>query len=579
MSQLPPVRRQEVSKPELRDRLLAHVRSWHGARLWWGLPVLLGLLWLAGLTSVVTYPGLPSPPDVTVWLMPATRYARDIAAALTVGSVVVGGLLLSQGSPRVLGWARRWAAAWLGLVLLGLVLTRSEVEALSPVDALAPGSLMPLLVGEIVGRVFLGQAVAILAVIGITYAMEGRRASFGSRSVALSGPINGRLLGWLCALLAVGAAAAPAFAGHAGLHDSHSAATVSLLIHIAAVSIWVGGLAVVVALGRCEPRSALRVLPAFSVLALWCVILIAETGLLNASLRLSLPTEFIGTLYGSLIIGKATLLGWLVALGYRQRRRVIDPFAGSGADESGPVMKMLARYAAWEFGIMALAIALSVALARIGPAPAEIATGTYSPVALAVLAIGLPLLLVWLPGVRAAARAPAAGFARSKPRPRRRAGMIRRILPWLSSHSELPAVILLVVVADVAGLQAFNAVLGDQLGTIVGVLTIVGAGWLWATCTASKQGWSGILVVMVGWPIVMWVNSLGQAASLDPGVRMTIASVIAVEIALCARLLRGRALSTRHDDSVSDDSGSDDSVNEASPQPSDAARGPRAVIR
>ena len=125
--------------------------------------------------------------------------------------------------------------------------------------------------------------------------------------------------------------------------------------------------------------------------------------------------------------------------------------------------------------------------------------------------------------------------------------MIRRILPWLSSHSELPAVILLVVVADVAGLQAINAILGDQLGTIVGVIAIVGAGWLWATCTPSKQGWSGVVVVMAGWPVVMWVNSLGQVASLDPGVRMTVASVIAVEIALGAKLLRGRTHDSRHD--------------------------------
>lgn len=546
MSQLPPVVRLEVSKPELRDRSFVNVRSWHGARLWWGLPVLLALLWLAGLTSIVSYPGLPSPPEITVWLMPATRYARDIAAALTVGSIVVGGLLMSPGSIRVLGWARRWAAVWLALVLLGLVLTRSEVEALSPIDALAPGSLLPLLIGEIVGRVFLGQVVALLAIIGITWAIERRQTPLGSRSGSSSAWSAGRNLAGLCAVLALGAAAAPAFAGHAGLHDSHSAATVSLIIHIAAVSIWVGGLAVVVGLGRVEPQAALGVLRGFSILALWCVVLIAETGLLNASLRLSLPSEFIGTLYGSLIIGKAVLLGWLVALGYRQRRRVIDPLSGVGADGSDPIMKTLARYASWEFGIMGLAIALSVALARIGPAPAEIATGTYSPVALAVLAIGLPLLLAWLPGVRSVDRPSAAGFAQSNPRPRRRPGMIRRLLPWLSLHSELPAVILLVVVADVAGLQVFNAVLGDQLGTIVGVLVIVGSGWLWATCTASKAGWTGTVVVMVGWPIVMWVNGLGQAASLDPGTRMTIASIVLVEVALLLRLMRVR--SSRHDD-------------------------------
>lgn len=528
----------EVSDGTSSGRLLARVRCWHGARLWWGLPVVLGLLWLAGLTSVVSYPGLPSPPEITVWLMPATRYARDIAAALTVGSVVVGGLLISPGSSRVLGWARRWAAAWLALVLLGLVLTRSEVEALSPVDALAPGSLMPLLAGEIVGRVFLGQVLALVAIIVITWALQASLASWES---ALGDTSYRRALAGLCALLAIGAAASPAFAGHAGLHDSHSAATVSLFVHIAAVSIWVGGLAVIVALGRLEPQSALGVLRGFSILALWCVVLIAETGLLNASLRLSLPSEFVGTLYGSLIIGKATLLGWLVALGYRQRRRVMDPLTRASAIQPSSVTAMLARYAAWEFGIMGVAIALSVALARIGPAPAEAATGAYSPVALAILAIGIPMLLAWLPGVRAAEGLAGSDVAVARVRVRSRGGFMARMLPWLSMHSELPAVILLVVVADVAGLQAFNGLLGDQLGTIVGVLAIVGAGWLWATCTASRQGWSGVLVVMVGWPIVMWVNGLGQGVGLDPGARITIASVIAVEVALCLKFVFARS--------------------------------------
>ncbi len=492
-----------------------------GSRLWWGLPVLLGILWVAGLTSVVSYPGLPSPPDATYWLLPATRYARDIAAALTVGAVVVGALLVPGRSARALGWAIRWAAAWLALVVLGLVLTRSEVEALSPLDALSPDSLLPLLVDETVGRVFLGQFVALVAVMGLAWALTAMPVRGGLAPSARAA------LSWVCALLAVSAAAAPAFVGHAGLHDSHVAATVSLLIHIAAVSLWVGGLVVVVALSRVEPDTAMAVLPRFSIMALWCVILIAETGLLNASLRLTLPSEFVGTLYGSLIIGKAVLLGWLVGLGYRQRRQVLQRQAVAGQPA---VPGLLGRYAASEFMIMGVAVALSIALARIGPAPAEAATGGYSPVALAILGIALPMLIV---------------HVRTQCNVRPPASPSSRLMPWLRAHSEVAAVTLLVVVADVAGLQALNGLLGDQLGTIVGVMAIVCAGWLWAECLDSRQGLAGIAVVMAGWPVVVWVNGFGQALGAQASVRIAIATVIAVEVLLAARLVSVRLARAR----------------------------------
>ena len=553
--------------------------------------MLLGVLWLGGLTSVVSYPGLPSPPDITAWLLPATRYARDIMAALTVGAVVVGGVLVPGGSPRVLRWARRWGAGWLALVVLGLVLTRSEVEALPPIDALAPESLMPLLVGETVGRVFLFQFVAVIAVIGLTWAIDGRQAPQDARSDARDtqgahesrarrgAPEGAVALAWLCALLAISAAAAPAFVGHGGLHDSHVAATVSLLLHIAAVSIWVGGLAVVVALGRLEPNETMAVLPRFSVVALWCVIIIAETGLLNASLRLGLPSEFVGTLYGSLIIAKAALLGWLVVFGQRQRRSLFSRPADGGstlrgrrsavagatrlplatantlspqgdetpgtavdgriaADGRVGASGILARYAAWEFLIMGTAIALSITLARLGPAPAEVATGNYSPVSLAVLGIGVPLLFTWIGRARAGAVSTSERRGVSRGQGRRSTKSQGKLLRWLKSHPEVPAVVFLVVVAEVAGLQALNDILGVQLGTIIGVLAIVSVGWLWASCAQRKDGWSGTLIVMIGWPLVIWFNGLMQGTSADPGAKITVATVLIVEAALGARLVR-----------------------------------------
>ena len=482
-----------------------------GSRLWWGMPVLIGILWIGGLTSAVRYPGLPSPPDITYWLLPATRYARDIAAALTVGAVLVGGLVVPGGSSRVLGWAIRWAAGWLMLVVLGLVLTRSEVEALSPLEALSPNSLMPLLVNEIVGRVLVGQFLALMAVMGLAWAL---RANRGRRE----------LLSWTCVVLAVSAAAAPAFVGHSGLHDSHVAATVSLLVHIAAVSLWVGGLVVVVALLRVEPETSMVVLQRFSLMALWCVVLIAETGLLNASLRLTLPSEFVGTLYGSVIIGKAALLGWLVSFGYLQRQVLMGTVSARG---------LLARYAVSEFFIMGVAIALSIVLARVGPAPTGAATGGYSPIALSLLGVAVPMLIVHL-------RVVLRGVGQPSDRRlwRRADGSQPRALDWLRGHSEVPAVLLLVAAADIAGLQALNSVFGIELGTIVGVMVILGAGWLWAECLVSKQAVAGILVVMVGWPVVIWVNGLGQTSGGGAGFRLTIATIVAVEVLLGARLVK-----------------------------------------
>lgn len=64
-----------------------------GARLWWGVPVLLVLLWTAGAFAVEVFPGLASTPLVTVWLIPVAHFTRDIAAAITVGAIVIGLIL------------------------------------------------------------------------------------------------------------------------------------------------------------------------------------------------------------------------------------------------------------------------------------------------------------------------------------------------------------------------------------------------------------------------------------------------------------------------------------------------------
>ena len=129
---------------------------------------------------------------------------------------------------------------------------------------------------------------------------------------------------WTAVALALAGAMAPALAGHSSLDGLHVEAAVSLCLHIAGVSVWVGGLAVVSALLLLEPERTSDLLPRFSVLALVCVVVVAESGLLNASLRAGTAEALAGSTYGSLVLAKAVLLAWLIRLGWLQRRRAVD---------------------------------------------------------------------------------------------------------------------------------------------------------------------------------------------------------------------------------------------------------------
>ena len=461
-----------------------------GARLWWGLPVLLILLWAAGAFTIEVFPGLASTPLVTVWLLPFIRFTSDIAAAITVGAVVVGALLGGTCYRRVLRWASTWALIWLVSLIVLVALTMSDIYAASPASALQPTVWWGFLIDDSVGRVFLFQFVAV-ALVGIACAF-----------------VNSRSSGWVVSAVALSASAAPAFLGHGGLHTAHVSATVSLGIHIAAISLWVGGLAIVVTFLRLEPERSSLVLPRFSLLALWCVIFVAESGLLNSALQLGDVSQFVGTFYGVLVLTKVVLLGVLLRMGWLQRRKVVARIAAEQ-----PPRSLLARYAAWELVVMGSAIAVSVVLSRIGISPARTATGEFLPPAVVLLALAAPLVLVW-------------AFPRSE-----RSHLLEQSwMGWLSRFPQLSAVLLLVVVAEVAGVGVLSTLLGPELGVILGTLLLVAAGYLWAASVVGTSTVVGIVIPMVGWPPVILLISL---LATDPvGWKTNLLSVVVAEALL-----------------------------------------------
>ncbi|MCX6432730.1 MAG: CopD family protein [Actinobacteria bacterium] len=463
-----------------------------GAPLWWGMAALVVGLWMGGLLVAPVIPGLPTEPLVTIWLLPLTHYARDIAAALTVGATVTALLVLPDRKAQLARWATGWSLVWLALLVPLTLLTVSEVGAAGAGDSLY--GMGAFLADTLVGRVLVAQAVLVLAVVLLARAR---------------GPWS-----WVVAALALVAAALPALLGHGGLSGEHVAATVSLGLHVAAISLWTGGLAVVVAMAAAEPTGARLLLSRFSLLALWCVIVVGETGLLSASLRLALPSQFAGTLYGSIVLLKAVLLGFLIRWGWLQRSRAL-PEVADGRRAA------LARYAGWELLTMGGAIALGIVLARLGP-PNPTAPGTgFTPVALSVLAIGVPLLLVVC-----ASRRP-------------------RWVAALAGYPEAAALGFLIVVAVVGVVGLPEALLGPELGALLGAMLLVGAGWCWLAATGRGTSWIDVALVMVAWPVIMWLTA---DSVTGPGahVPMAIATTVAVE-ALLAFLLIGRVRRVRTD--------------------------------
>jgi len=472
-----------------------------GTRLWVGLLVLAVLLWATGLLIVQRYPGLPSPPQITVWGLPAFRYARDVASMVTLGALVVGAFLIPGSSRRVLNWAWGWATIWLLTIAALLIFTISDVEAITIFDALHPDTWWQFLASSYIGHVFAFQFLTITIVL-VFVALLQRTPAFVIKAAATG-----------CAVIACGA---PAFLGHGGFSGEHVSMTISLAIHIAAVSLWVGGLAVVVAVLLLDATIASALLPRFSLMALWCVIVLAETGLLNASLRESSITAFVGTLYGSFILLKATLLGWLIYFGWILRTKVLPIL-----ETSLQTRALVIRFAGTEFILMAAAIAISITMSRLGFETPATTLNTFTPLAILTLSLLIPALMNTVLRNRTQLSAP------------RNA----RITNLLCNYPEVASMLLLVMVVETAGIGIPVSVLGTNAGTLVSSLLLLVTGWLWFVSIDGPRRLTGIVLVMIGFPIaVILSDSLSEAST---SWRLILLTVVAAECVFASLIFTG----------------------------------------
>jgi copper transport protein len=113
-------------------------------------------------------------------------------------------------------------------------------------------------------------------------------------------------------------------AGHAVTQDLVALAVVSDVLHLLAVSLWLGGLALlaVTVLRRRVGDEMAAVVPRFSRLAFWSVTVILVTGSFQSWRQVRSTAALTDTTYGRLLIVKVVLFAVLVGLGGLSRRVV-----------------------------------------------------------------------------------------------------------------------------------------------------------------------------------------------------------------------------------------------------------------
>jgi putative copper resistance protein D len=284
------------------------------------------------------------------------RVLTESGAVVCVGSLLLAAFLVPpqrSGTLAADGYAALRTAGWAALLwLLGAVLSVPFTVA-DAVGQPVTWYFEPERLIRVAGVVEQAEAWAITAVLVALVAL-------GCRLVLTWGWTTVLFFVALFALVPV------AVTGHSSSGGAHDVATNSLLFHLIAAALWVGGLVALLAHGRRRGDHLALATTRFSRLALVCWIVMAVSGTVNALVRLPLGDLF-STDYGLLVVGKVAALVVLGVIGYLQRERGVRQVVETGSGSA------LLRLAGVETMIMFVTIGLAVALSRTPP-PAEAVT-------------------------------------------------------------------------------------------------------------------------------------------------------------------------------------------------------------
>ncbi len=298
-------------------------------------------------------PGLTDPGPLTRWGLPLARLVLDAAATVTVGFLLLAVLLpapkgnLSADALRALRVASLSALAWAAAAAAAHVLTLSDLIGLPLVQSLGGRSL-----ASFTFSVEQGQAYALVLMLTLVLVVLARFTLRGGGALAML-------------VLGLAALVPPALTGHSSSGDYHHSAATSLVVHVVAIAIWVGGLVALATYAGGRGRELSRVAHAFSPIALASLVAVGASGILNAVVRMDSLSQLASTPYGRMVLLKICAIVVLAGFGARHRRASLRRLD----DGHRSAFRQLA---AGEIVVMAATMGLAVGLSRTPPPVPEV---------------------------------------------------------------------------------------------------------------------------------------------------------------------------------------------------------------
>jgi putative copper resistance protein D len=235
------------------------------------------------------------------------KYLNLVGSFAAVGSLLAMAFLLldvggkfSTSSEKLRTVLKISTLAWFVGAVGTIVLTLATILATSIQDALDPTVLRSFITQITLGKYLAFQTLVALFVL---------IAAFKVRSVISTTALM---------LITMAGITSPVFQSHAASSGSHSLVIGSLVIHVVALSLWVGGIFAIAFLSSTDRVIAV---PRFSQLALWSAIAVVASGVVNAWARLNFAEAW-DSAYARVVIAKAFATIVLVGLGYLHRKNL-----------------------------------------------------------------------------------------------------------------------------------------------------------------------------------------------------------------------------------------------------------------
>jgi putative copper resistance protein D len=262
----------------------------------------------------------------------------------TVGFLLAMGFLLlddagklSRSAQALRNSAALTALVWVIGQGLNILTTLANILGTSLSGALDPTSLR-----SFVSQIDLGKYMFVQLVLALLICTAVSRI----RTVAAANALL---------LLSIVAVIAPIFASHSASSGSHSLAIGSLIVHVVALTFWVGGLIAITVLSATDRAIAL---PRFSSMSIWAVIAVVVSGSANAWARLNFQSAWSSN-YARLVILKVLLTAGLIYLGYLNRKHLSGKWQIS--------LKNLTRLLLIEATIMLITVLIGSRLSNLQP--------------------------------------------------------------------------------------------------------------------------------------------------------------------------------------------------------------------